>query len=140
MITWTTVPPNRGGFYYWQNSELRSISELAVRLVQVSAYKNRAGFHCETLMPMGDTCPPVFSCDIDKAPAGRWAGPLPDPGVAVMRGLPQSGYTERMEVLFRERDKFKAFAERLAALCAEHGIITEQPNGIYERATMLKGA
>ena len=140
MINWTTVPPNRGGFYYWQNSELREISELAVRLVQASAYKNRDGFHCETLVPMGSTWPPVFSCDLGQEPAGRWAGPLPEPGVAFSRGLPPSGYTERMEVLFRERDKFKALADRLAALCDQHGISADPPAGVYERATMLKGA
>jgi hypothetical protein len=78
-MRWTTKRPTEGGFYYWQDSHLRSISPWAVRVVQVSKYKNREGFNCHTLTCMGETTPPVFDCDLGQEPAGRWAGPLPQP-------------------------------------------------------------
>lgn len=76
-MQWTNNRPTEGGFYYWQNQELRNISHHAVRVVQVSRYKNRDGFHCETLT---NACSfAVFSCDLGQEPPGRWAGPLPQP-------------------------------------------------------------
>jgi hypothetical protein len=78
-MQWTHVRPTEPGFYYWQNHQLLNISPRAVRLVQVSRYRNRPGFHCTTLSPVGDNMPPVFSCDLGKEPDGRWAGPLPQP-------------------------------------------------------------
>lgn len=78
-MRWTNKRPTKGGFYYWQNTELRSISEMAVRVVQVSKYKNRDGFNCHTLTRMGEALPPVFDCDLGAEPAGCWAGPLPQP-------------------------------------------------------------
>jgi len=78
-MRWTTERPKEGGFYYWQNSYLRSISENAVRVVQVSKFKNREGFNCCTLHPFGDGAGPIFNCDLGKEPAGHWAGPLPQP-------------------------------------------------------------
>ena len=77
-MRWTDKRPTEGGFYYWQNGELRRHSELAVRVVQVSKYKNRDGFHCETLGTAG-SWGPTFNCDLGQEPAGRWAGPLPQP-------------------------------------------------------------
>lgn len=75
-MRWTDKLPTEGGFYYWQNAALRQISLHAVRVVQVSKYKNREGFSAETLTR--DTWPSAFfDCDLDKAPQGRWAGPLP---------------------------------------------------------------
>lgn len=76
---WTTVRPTKAGFYYWQGDDLRRINEDAVRLVQVSRYKNREGFNCHTLTRLGDACPPVFDCDLGQEPPGRWAGPFPQP-------------------------------------------------------------
>ena len=76
-MRWTNKRPTEGGFYYWQNSELRSISDMAVRVVQVSKHKNREGFNCHTLAR--DTSPPTFDCDLGAEPAGCWAGPLPQP-------------------------------------------------------------
>jgi hypothetical protein len=78
-MNWTSKRPTQCGFYYWQDQGLRSISENAVRVVQVSKYKNRDGFRCHTLTRFGDACPPIFDCDLGKEPPGRWAGPLPQP-------------------------------------------------------------
>jgi hypothetical protein len=77
-MKWTERRPTEGGFYYWQNDELRAHSSDAVRVVQVSKYKNREGFHCETLVTEG-SWGPRFSCDLGNEPAGWWAGPLPQP-------------------------------------------------------------
>lgn len=78
-MKWTTARPTEAGFYYWQDSGLRAVSEFAVRVVQVSKYKSRDGFSCSTLTSMGEACPPVFDCDLGQEPPGRWAGPLPQP-------------------------------------------------------------
>lgn len=77
-MRWTKERPTVGGFYYWQNGALRSHSEDAVRVVQVSKYKNREGFHCEALNTVG-SWGPTFNCDLGQEPAGWWAGPLPQP-------------------------------------------------------------
>jgi len=78
-MKWTDQRPTASGFYYWQNSELRSISPFALRVVDVSKYKNRDGYRCATLTENGNTCSPVFSCDLGNEPIGWWAGPLPNP-------------------------------------------------------------
>ena len=77
-MRWTEKRPTEPGFYYWQNGELQRHSPDAVRVVQVSKYKNRAGFHCETLVTEG-SLGPRFNCDLGNEPAGRWSGPLPQP-------------------------------------------------------------
>lgn len=77
-MQWTLDRPTRSGLYYWQNGELRRHSDDAVRVVQVSKYANREGFHAQTLTqkaPWG----PTFDCDLGDEPSGRWAGPLPQP-------------------------------------------------------------
>lgn len=76
-MKWKTTPPTEPGFYYWQNQELRNFSSDAVRVVQVSKYKNREGFSVETLTR--DTSFPTFDCDLGQEPKGWWAGPLPQP-------------------------------------------------------------
>ena len=78
-MRWTSNRPTMPGFYYWQDNYLRGISPKAVRVVQVSAYKNRDGFQCHTLTRMGEASAPVFDCDLGQEPAGWWAGPLPQP-------------------------------------------------------------
>jgi len=78
-MKWATKRPAEGGFYYWQNEELRIFSPDAVRVVQVSKYKNRDGFNCHTLGRMGLSCSPEFDCDLGLEPPGRWAGPMPQP-------------------------------------------------------------
>lgn len=78
-MKWTTSRPAESGFYYWQDQRLRRISTDAVLVVQVSKYANREAFHCETLHTQGDFHNPRFSCDLGKEPAGKWAGPLPNP-------------------------------------------------------------
>lgn len=78
-MQWTTKAPTRLGFYYWQNGDLRSISEEAVRVVQVYKNKDRDDLLCHTLTRMGEACQPVFDCALVCAPFGRWAGPLPQP-------------------------------------------------------------
>ena len=77
-MRWTEKRPTEGGFYYWQDGKLRGHSDDAVRVVQVSKYKNRDGFHCETLTTAG-SWGPTFNCDLGKEPTGWWAGPLPQP-------------------------------------------------------------
>lgn len=72
-----TKQPTEAGFYYWQNAELRAISENAVRVVQLRKYANREGFACESLT--SDRHPPVFNCDLGQEPPGWWCGPLPQP-------------------------------------------------------------
>lgn len=79
MKAWTYDRPKEPGFYYWQNQRLRNISEFAVRVVQVSKYRNRDGFRCTTMHFLGDTMPPTFDCDLGKEPDGYWFGPLPQP-------------------------------------------------------------
>lgn len=76
-MKWTYSRPTEAGFYYWQDAQLRRISWNAVRVVQVSKYKNRDGFQCHTLTR--DQSPPTFDCDLGEEPAARWAGPLPQP-------------------------------------------------------------
>lgn len=78
MIYWRTKLPTRGGLYYFQNDELRTMHPDAVLVVQVSKFKNREGFYAECLVQPG-AVGPIFNCDLDKAPAGNWAGPLPQP-------------------------------------------------------------
>lgn len=124
-MNWTNASPTQPGFYYWQNMELARISHLAVRVVQVSGYKNREGFHCETLHTGGGRDEPAFSCDLGQEPGGRWAGPLPQPGVARIQKPPPPHFIERFEQMEQERDRFKAFAEWLAALCIKHGVIAD---------------
>lgn len=77
-MKWTDKRPDQPGFYYWQNQELRNISPNAVRVVQVSKYAQRPGFHAEALQGRLRS-EPSFSCDLGDEPAGRWAGPLPQP-------------------------------------------------------------
>lgn len=123
-MNWTDERPTKPGFYYWQDQSLRNISEFAVRVVQVAKYKNRDGFNCETL---GGRFPsqPLFDCDLGQEPAGRWAGPLPQPGVMRRKVPPPPHFIERFEQLEQERDRFKAFAEWLAGLCIKHGVIAD---------------
>lgn len=81
-MRWKRERPTEPGFYYWQNEELTSRwGHLAVRVVQVSKYKNRDGFHCATLTNSMDglPSPPFFGCDLGQEPPGKWAGPLPQP-------------------------------------------------------------
>lgn len=77
-MKWTNERPTQSGFYYWQNNELRSLSIDAVCVVQVSKYANREGFSAQTLHA-GCATQPSFNCDLGQEPAGRWAGPLPQP-------------------------------------------------------------
>ena len=79
MKKWITERPTEPGFYYWQNHDLFNISKNCVRVVQVSKYKNRLGFHCETLTGPNDLTEPVFSVDIFDTPQGWWYGPLEQP-------------------------------------------------------------
>ena len=77
-MRWERERPQTSGFYYWQNDELARHSPLAVRVVQVSKYANREGFHVETLLTKG-SWGPQFDCDLGNEPPGWWAGPLPQP-------------------------------------------------------------
>jgi len=78
-MKWKSTRPTEPGFYYWQNQELRNISEDAIRIVYVGRYKNREGFNCYTLTRMGEYSQPVFDCDLGQEPPGSWAGPFPQP-------------------------------------------------------------
>lgn len=74
-MQWTTERPTQPGLYYFQNSKMQwEFSDLAVQVVDVRAYKNRPGLNCTALGGLMD-----FSCDVARAPDGRWAGPLPEP-------------------------------------------------------------
>lgn len=125
-MNWNDDPPPKPGFYYYQPPALRSVwGDNAVKLVQVAKYKHREGFCAETMESIHGSVreAPAYSGELDKIPPGRWAGPLPQPGVARKKVPPPPGYIERFEQMEQERDRFKAFAEHLAALCIKHGVI-----------------
>lgn len=72
---WTTKPPDRDGFYFWQGGRLHG-DEVAV--VQVTAYKDR----CRPLLAQ-ELCIRGYKNAPPDSPAqdwgGRWAGPIPPP-------------------------------------------------------------
>jgi hypothetical protein len=79
MIYWRHEKPTLPGFYYWQNQALLNYDRNAVVIVQITGYKNKERFRCETLQAKGYNVNPQFKCELGEEPIGWWCGPLPEP-------------------------------------------------------------